>query len=265
MSLNCSEIQEVFRWVRVQAILKIFLLSSSVCQEANASSNWPVRGAVKFWPKFWCQVVKSYCSTFFDSSCRSNLIINFDTPRQSWLNIPGSISIHFRSTCGIDTGDDVKVGVGRGLAFATGCLVHLSQRLQQESLLSFRLRICWCHSRHEPNNKFCHEIRIRSWSRHRNVLDDNRPSPPGLDRSSCFHGSTLSPRMIHHFDKVFSRHDAINLSSVSSSSVMKNCPFYSSRNQHWRSRVWWISLVQEDLRISAHIHAINFLELRHQS
>ena len=59
-----------------------------------------------------------------DSSCRSNLIMNFDTSKQPWLNIPGSISIHFRSFYGIDTGDNVKVGFGRGLAFTTGFRVH---------------------------------------------------------------------------------------------------------------------------------------------
>ena len=64
-----------------------------------------------------------------DSSCRSNLIINFDTPKQPWLKIPGPISIHFRSLYRVDTEDNVKVGVGRGSAFATGCPVLLSPTL----------------------------------------------------------------------------------------------------------------------------------------
>ena len=34
----------------------------------------------------------------------------------------------------------------------------------------------------------------------RNVLDDNRPSHPELDLSSCFHGSILSLEMIDHFE-----------------------------------------------------------------
>ena len=58
-------------------------------------------------------------SRWTDSSCRSNLIINFDTSKQPWLNVPGSIFIHFRWLYGIDTGDNVKVNVGSGLAFAT--------------------------------------------------------------------------------------------------------------------------------------------------
>ena len=72
--------------------------------------------------------------------------------------------------------------------------------LQQESLLTFQLRICWVRSRSEDKKQLCHEIRTRSWSPHRNVLDGNRPAPPGLDRSSCFRGSALSPGMIHHFE-----------------------------------------------------------------
>ena len=36
--------------------------------------------------------------------------------KQPWLNVPGSITIHLRSRSGIDTRDNVKVGVGRGLA-----------------------------------------------------------------------------------------------------------------------------------------------------
>ena len=34
----------------------------------------------------------------------------------------------------------------------------------------------------------------------RHVADDNRPSHPELDRSSCFHGSILSLEMIEHFE-----------------------------------------------------------------
>ena len=64
-------------------------------------------------------------SRWTDSSCRSNLIINFDTSKLSWLNIPGSISIHFRSLHGINTRDNAKVGVGRGLAFLTSFPVPL--------------------------------------------------------------------------------------------------------------------------------------------
>ena len=63
------------------------------------------------------------------SSCRNNLIMNFDTSKQPWLNFPGSTSIHFRSRKRIHTGDNVKVGFGRGLDFATGFIVPLFSTL----------------------------------------------------------------------------------------------------------------------------------------
>ena len=96
-----------------------------------------------------------------------------------------------------------------------------SQHLQQEYLPTFRSRTCWFRSRCEPKILFCHEKKIPSWSQHRNVHGDSRPSHPGLGRSSCFHESTLSHGMI---PKVFSRHDPFISSGASSSRVMKNCP-----------------------------------------
>ena len=58
----------------------------------------------------------------------------------------GSLSIHFRSRQGVDTGDNFDVGVGRGLTRENvtreGVPFTCSQRLQQEFLLTFRLRIC---------------------------------------------------------------------------------------------------------------------------
>ena len=61
-----------------------------------------------------------------ESSCRSNLIIKFDTSRQLLSNLPGSTSIHFRSRYGMDTGDKVKFGVCWSLAFATSFPVLFS-------------------------------------------------------------------------------------------------------------------------------------------
>ena len=65
-------------------------------------------------------------SRFAESSCRSNLIINFDTSKQFWSNVTGSTSIHFRSLYGIDTEDKVEFDVCCGLALATGFPVLLS-------------------------------------------------------------------------------------------------------------------------------------------
>ena len=55
------------------------------------------------------------------SSCRNNLIMNFDTP--------ASTSIHFRSRSRTDTRDTVLVGFGRGSVFATRFPVPLSSTL----------------------------------------------------------------------------------------------------------------------------------------
>ena len=65
-------------------------------------------------------------SRFAESSCRSNLIINFDTSRQFWSNVTVSTSIQFRSVYGLDTEDNVEFDVCCGLAFATSFPVLLS-------------------------------------------------------------------------------------------------------------------------------------------
>ena len=112
-------------------------------------------------------------SPWIDSSCRSNLIIVFDTSKQLWQNVPRSISIHFRSrsspTLATRISSDVSVR----------CL-----------LVPFTIR---------TQEVVSHEIKIRSRLPRRNVFDENRPSHPRLARSSCFHRSTLSG-MIHHFE-----------------------------------------------------------------
>ena len=64
-----------------------------------------------------------------ESSCRSNLIIKFDTSRQLLSNLHGSTSIHFRSRYGMDTRDNVKFDVCCGLAFATSFRVLFSPTL----------------------------------------------------------------------------------------------------------------------------------------
>ena len=67
MSLDCSEVQEFIGRIRIQAILKSFISSSSssFCQETYPSFNWPVRSARKPWLKHFCQVVKFYSSIIF--------------------------------------------------------------------------------------------------------------------------------------------------------------------------------------------------------
>ena len=54
-----------------------------------------------------------------DGWCRSNLIVAFDTVKQSWWNLSGLMSIHVLSHKGIEIGDKVTAGFSCGLAFAT--------------------------------------------------------------------------------------------------------------------------------------------------
>ena len=110
----------------------LFFWPPPFCQEAYPRSNWPVlkpSNSDLNIDATSSNLTAPSSSWWTDSSCCSNLIINFDTPKQPWLNIPGPMSIHFRSIYGIDTEDNVKVSVGRGLAFAKGCPVLLSPRL----------------------------------------------------------------------------------------------------------------------------------------
>ena len=58
--------------------------------------------------------------------------MNFDTAKQPSLNDAGLISIHFLSRRGIETGDCVTAGIGRGLAFATSFPVTLCSTFSRE-------------------------------------------------------------------------------------------------------------------------------------
>ena len=111
----------------------------------------------------------------------------------------GSMSIHFRSRKRIGTRAHVKIGVGRGLAVATSfpepLFSTLAARISSDVSVTYLLI-----PRYETKKQLCHKIKIRSISPPRNVLDDNRHSHQMLGRSSCFHGSTLSRVMIHHFE-----------------------------------------------------------------
>ena len=92
MSLNCSEMQEVLGRVRVQAILKPFLWSSSLCQTSYPIVNWPLRSFIELCLDF--SIISSKrtapsSSRRTDGSCRSNLIMAFDTVKQYWRNLSG--------------------------------------------------------------------------------------------------------------------------------------------------------------------------------
>ena len=191
-------------------------------------------------------------SQWTDSSCRRNLIINFDTSKQPWLKIHGPISIHFRSLYGIDTEDNVKVGVGRGLA--------LSPRLATGISSNVSVTIHDTNPRTSSVTKQRFDLDLRTVTsllvtdRHLQDWTDLRVStdPP-------FHlGWLITSRQ-----SVLSTwsHQFVKCIIVKCNEELS---FSHLRNQHW-SKVWSISLVQEDLRSSAHIHTTSFLVLRHQS
>ena len=83
------------------------------------------------------------------------------------------------------------------------------QHLLQESLVTFRLRICWFHSQYEPKNKFCHEI--------------VHPKTGPIFVFPRIHPLTWDDSSLR--SKIYSRHDPFISLSASSSRVMKNCPF----------------------------------------
>ena len=82
MSLNYFKIQEVLGRVRVQAILKPFLWSSPLCQTSYPIVNCPLRSTIKLCLEFSIISLNSTApssSRGIDGSCRSNLIMAFDT------------------------------------------------------------------------------------------------------------------------------------------------------------------------------------------
>ena len=85
-------------------------------------------------------------SRFTESSCRSNLIINFDTSRQFRSNVLGSTFIHFRSKCRIDTRDNVEFDVRCGLAFATSFVKFLSNTFNVSFFRHLRHVVCFHES-----------------------------------------------------------------------------------------------------------------------
>ena len=68
---------------------KVIQASIGHCEvPSNFASNFSARSS---------NLTAPSSSRWTASSCRNNLIMNFDTSKQLWLNFPGSTSIHFRS------------------------------------------------------------------------------------------------------------------------------------------------------------------------
>ena len=187
-------------------------------------------------------------SWWTDSSCCSNLIINFDTPKQPWLNIPGPISIHLRSFYGIGTQDNVKVGVGRGLVFEQVALYSSLQDLPQESLLTFQLPFTIRSQEQVLSRNFDLELHtvtslmvtvlhLQDWTGLRVSTDP----PFHLGWLITSRKSTLST-WSHQFVK------CITIKCT------EDCPFSIFFEKPALEQSLVISLVQKDLRISTHIH-----------
>ena len=129
--------KEVLIRVSVQAILKPFLWSSSLCHKSYPIVNWPLRSTIEL-----CIDVSILSSNRtapsssrgIHGSCRSNLIMAFDTVKQPWRNLTGLISIQFLSRQRIEMVNSVIVGFGRGFAFAKGIPVTWCSTFSRETV-----------------------------------------------------------------------------------------------------------------------------------
>ena len=152
-----------------------------------------------------------------DGSCRSNLIMTFDTIQQSLRNLSGLISIQFLSRTGIEMGDCVTVGFGRGFAFATGFPATLCSTFSREMVSDVSVTYLSI-----PFTFRTHDFDTVTFLMKADLHIQDRADFPASRGN------------------VNSRHRFFISSGPSSSSVMKNCPFQQSSNQR-RSTVWTIS------------------------
>ena len=89
--------------------------SSKFCLFIASTNTFPLIFSIK-----WSHLTAPSSSRGIDASCRSKLIMNFDTAKQTWLNGFGLMSIQILSLIGTWLEDKFTTGFGRGLAFATG-------------------------------------------------------------------------------------------------------------------------------------------------
>ena len=94
MSLDCSERQNVSGWVRVQTILKPFLLSSSSGQNRYPIFNWPLQSTIEpFLLDFFYIIMKYHCSVSFEE------LFDHVVAMTSLLLIPRCTSDHNLQDC----------------------------------------------------------------------------------------------------------------------------------------------------------------------
>ena len=96
------------------------------------------------------------------SSCRNNLIMNFDTSKQPWLYFPGSTPIHFHSRQGIDTEDNIQVVRGRGLETFSLVLLLLPEKISNRQLAIAPIKL-FLEFFHDIVKSYCSIIYSRNW------------------------------------------------------------------------------------------------------
>ena len=134
MSLNCSEAQEFIGRIRIQAIMKPFVLSTSSCQAIFPITNCPLHSANELYFQFFKK----------KKDVQSYLVVNFDTAKQLRLNFAGLMSIHFLSRIGfrIQPKPLSRLGwfeISKSCVFSTCHLHDLRSFFNRNEELSFHI------------------------------------------------------------------------------------------------------------------------------
>ena len=229
MSLNCSEVQEYIGRMRIQAVLKSFHLSSSFAREFSKALTVHRKVPTNFTFNFSISSSNLTAPSFsrrIEESCRSVLIMNFDTAKQLWSNGCVSMSIQILSWISTLLVDKFTTCFGRGLPLqqVSLCLCPI-ERFQWKFLLTFPWRIYWFHSQYEPMRLFGLETRVQSWYQHNNVLRKDTVLHPRLGRFSYSNESTFSVGMFSSLEVVCILENGVCIASDPYSIVMKNCHF----------------------------------------
>ena len=211
MSLNCSQMQEMFGRVRVQAALKPFLWSSSLSKASTVHCEVPSN----FIWIFFNQVVNSYCSIIFS---RNGFIMSQQSDHEFW---------HFRTTLTVCCRNDVcpfsstnrKRNRRRQCYSKLWSWFSLRSRFPCTDMLDVvNWNFFWrfCHvcvdSIHDAKYRFDHNINtVTSFMTADLHIQDRADYRFSTDVSSLRDG-------------VCSRRGVFVSSGLSSWSVMKNCP-----------------------------------------
>ena len=225
-------------------------------------------------------------------SCRSNLIMDFDTAKQSWQNLSGLMSIHVLSRRGIEMGDSVTASFSRGFAFCNkfpcnsvlnafkrygfwrfGYVfinsIHNSnprnwsvskQRFDQDFntvTLHVQKKPIFVFPIIHPLGWDCGSLRRDVHSRHEFFIP--WPLHPRLGQFSCFRESALSLGMLLHFEAMCTLDKILHfIWSFFFIKCVEELSFFQQSSNQRRSKIWIISGLQEGFRIYAHNLAAGF-------